>query len=148
MANASSMLTFCCSATTPLACSITIRGIERPLQLPGDVDLVPDAALLKDADGRRVRQRLADVHLLRRHLSRLGIEDVHGADDVGAEPERQGVHHVKAGAQGHGAEAGPPALGLAQTLVDDLLASALAVEAGPFLVLDLEQLGDPHALGR
>ena len=56
------------------------------------------------------------------------------------------VHRVEAGGERLGRESGPAAVDRGQVLVHDRLAGAVAVEAGAFLGLQLEQLQHAHGL--
>jgi hypothetical protein len=56
------------------------------------------------------------------------------------------VDGVEAGGERLGREAGPAVVGGGEVLVEDGLAGAVAVQAGAFLGLDLEELQDAHGV--
>src|ERR1019366_5545329 len=68
------------------------------------------AALVQQADGRHVGEGLADAYLRGGQGSRAGAEEVQRADDLLAQPHRQGLHGGEARLLGGGG--GPrPAVG-------------------------------------
>jgi hypothetical protein len=80
---------------------------------------------------------------------RRGPEQVHRPDDLAAQPHRDGVHPGVAHLLRGGGEPRPPLRGAASADIadDNGLAGAVAVQARPLIVLDLEQLHDPGLLG-
>ena len=70
-----------------------------------------------------------------------------GPDDLGAKAQRQGVDRPEARGLDGGVEDRPALPGLVRRHVDDGLSLAVAVEAGPLVVLQLEQLQQAEVLG-
>jgi hypothetical protein len=80
----------------------------------------------------------ADVGFVQQAL--VVPEQVEGADGLAAQAHGYGVHRPEAGLQGDGPEPGPASVVPGQVLVEHGFAGAVAVRAGAFLGLDLEQL--------
>jgi hypothetical protein len=72
-------------------------GIQCALELAGELDSLPDGALLKDSDRGCIGQRLSKVQLLGRQLDEIRVEDIHRPDRFGSQPKWKGVHHLEAG---------------------------------------------------
>ena len=79
-ANARSMSTASRSASTPLACSITMRLFSARFSLPVDDLGLRRGALLQDGDGREVGERLGRVDVCLQHVACVGVEHVERAD--------------------------------------------------------------------
>jgi hypothetical protein len=78
--------------------------------------------------------------------TRGGAEEVQGADDLLAQPHRQGLHGREPGVAGGGGEPGP-AVCLGGEIGDgDGPAGPEAVQAGSLVVLQLEQFQQPGRL--
>ena len=73
----------------------------------------------------------------------VGAEQVQRADDLLAQPHRQGLHGGEPGLPGGGREPRPAARRGSQVRRGDRPASPEAVQAGTLVVLDLEQLEQP-----
>jgi hypothetical protein len=83
-----------------------------------------------------------DVDLVDAALSR--VEEIQGADDPAVHTQGQRVHRTKPCFERFGCEPGPTAIDRGEVLVHDGFAAAVAVEAGTFLGLQLEQLEETH----
>ena len=82
-------------------------AVQRGLQLLIHGVAVAHAALVHQADGGHVSQRLADAYVRGVEGTRDGAEQVQRADDLVAQPHRQGLHGGQPGLLGGGGEPGP-----------------------------------------
>ncbi len=98
------------------------------------------AALVQQADGGYVGQGLADAYVRRGEGARADAEQVQRADDLLAQPHRQGLHGGEPGLPGGGSEPRPALRRGSQVRGGDGLARSEAVQAGTLVVLYLEQL--------
>ena len=73
----------------------------------------------------------------------IGAEQVQRADDLLAQPHRQGLHGGEPGLPGGGREPRPALRRGGQVRGGDGLAGPVAVQAGTLIVLQLEQLKQP-----
>jgi hypothetical protein len=103
------------------------------------------AALVQQADGGHVGQRLANVDAIRVEGAGTGAEKVERADDLVAQPHRQGLHGGEAGLSGNGGEPGPALLST-QVGGRHGVAGPEAVQAGSLVTLQLEHLKHPGGL--
>ena len=120
-------------------------AVQRGLQLLVEGIAVAHAALMQQADGGHVGQRLANLDAVCVEGTWGGAEKVERADDLVAQPHRQGLHGGEAGLSGGGGELGP-ALVSTQVGGCDGVPGAEAVQAGPLVALQLEQLKQPGGL--
>ncbi len=120
-------------------------AVQRGLQLLVEGIAAAHAALVQQADGGHVGQRLADVDAVGVEGAGGGAEEVERADDLVAQPHRQGLHGAEAGLPGGGGEPGPALVG-AQVGGCHGLAGPEAVQAGSLVALQLEQLEQPGGL--
>jgi hypothetical protein len=98
---------------------------------------------VQQADGGDVGESLADADGGEVEGARVGAEQVQGADDLLAQPHRQGLHGGEPGVAGGGGKPGPaPCLG-GEVGNGDGLAGPEAVQAGSLVALQLEQLEQP-----
>src|ERR1700722_52890 len=85
-------------------------AVQRRLQLRGQQVALPERAFLDQPDRGHLRHGLGYFHLAAGERLVAGPEQVQGADDVGADPQRDGAHHPKARtgrARGEDRPAGP-----------------------------------------
>ena len=134
------------SASLPLACSIDDPAVQRGLELLGDGFAAAHVAFVQQADGGHVGQRLADAQVRRVEAARCGAEQVQRADDLIPQPHRQRLHRREPGPGGGLGEPGPPRGRAGQVGSGDGPAGTEALQAGPFVVLQLEQLQQPGFL--
>ncbi len=109
---------------------------------------MPHAALLEDANGGNIGERLRQVYLMGLEWDGLCAEEVHRTDPLVAKVQGKRVHDGEACFERTGREPRPTRCSGVQTLVQDLLAAPVALEARPVLALDLEELHDVHPLRR
>jgi len=121
-------------------------AIQRGLQLLVQDVAVPHAALVQQADGGHVGQRLADPDAGRGQRARISAEQVQRADDLLAQPHRQGLHRGEPCLPRGGREPRPARRRRGQVRGLDRLAGPEAVQARTFVVLQLEQLEQPGRL--
>jgi hypothetical protein len=109
---------------------------------------VAHAALVQQADGGHVGQRLADADVRGGQGARIGAEQVQRADDLLPQPHRQGLHGGEPGLAGGRREPRPPRRRGSQVRGGDGPAGPEAVQARTLVVLYLEQLKQPGGLAR
>jgi hypothetical protein len=129
---------------------VAVRAsVEQVLPLLSEgVDVAAvNGALLEQPDGGHVRQGLPDADLAFVEGARAGVKEVQRADDLGTEAHGQGVYRGEADFGCGGGEPGPAVAGGPQVDDRDGLAGAEAVQAGPLVGLQLEQLQQPGAFG-
>ena len=107
-----------------------------------------ERALLEDGDRREVGEGLDEPDLVRAHHVVRPTEDVHRADDVVPEAQREGVDLADAGGDGAGSEVRPALVGSGKILLDDRLTGAVALDAGALGVLELQELQGLGVLAR
>jgi hypothetical protein len=115
-------------------------AVERDLQLASYDLVLADRPFLQDPDGGHVNQRPGRYRHRRVQAVGCGAEEVQRPDDLVAQPHRDGVYRGEAHLAGGSGEPWPSGCGGpgADVADDDGLPGAVAVQAGAFVVLDLE----------
>jgi hypothetical protein len=120
--------------------------LQGALQLLGEGLAVAHAAFVQQADGGDVGESLADADGGGVEGARGGPEQVQGADDLLPQPHRQGLHGGEPGVAGGCGEPWPVTRLGGEIGSGDGLAGPEAVQAGPLVALQLEQLEQPGGL--
>src|SRR5436190_1725913 len=105
-------------------------------------------AMLHDGQGGKVSEGPGDDDVRLGHRCPGDAEQVQGADGHITQPQRQGGRRGEAGLEGGRGKRRPAAGPGIQVLVPDALAGAERIQAGAFLLLELEQLQQAHRLAR
>jgi hypothetical protein len=122
-------------------------AVQRVLQLFGEGVTMADGALLQQADGGDVGQGLGDPAGAVVEGARVGVEEIQGADHVGAQAHGDGVHRREADLGGSDDETRPSAGG-GQVGHGHGPAGPETVHARALVGLQLEQLQQPGPLRR
>jgi hypothetical protein len=102
--------------------------------------------MLHDAEGGEVGEGPGDDDVRLLHRGLRDAEQVQGTDGDVTQPQRQGGRRLEAGLEGSGGKRRPAAGPGIKVLVPDALAGAEGIQAGAFLLLELEQLQQAHRL--
>ena len=102
--------------------------------------------MLHDAEGGEVGEGPGDDDVRLLHRGPGHAEQVQGAEGHLPQPQRQGGRRGEAGLAGGGGKRRPATGPGIQVLVPHALAGAERIQAGAFLLLELEQLQQPHRL--
>ncbi len=97
-------------------------------------------AVLEDGDGGHIGQGLGGFDVRPTHLAWLDLEQVERPDDRAPPAQGQRLDRTEAGGQRLGGEQGPTTGHLGQVMVHHRPAATVALQAGPFPGLQLEQL--------
>ncbi len=124
-------------------------AVQRGLQLRGDKLLLAYRSFLQYPDGGHIHQRPGRPSHLLVQAVRRAAEQVQGADDLIAQPHRDGMHPGKSHLERGRGEPWPPCGHVtgADIANDDGLPAVEAVHARAFIVLNLKQLRHPGLLG-
>ena len=93
-------------------------------------------------------KRLGRAHVVFVERTGVGPEQVERTDDRAPQSHRQCVRRLEAGVERDGRESGPAFTARSKVIVHDQAGVAVAVDARPFVGLQLEQLDDAHGLAR
>jgi hypothetical protein len=124
-----------------------MRLFRAPLQLGDEDAAVVDGALGQDPDRGHVGERRRHLEVGLRHGARVAAEQVHRADDLVPQPQRQGVHRVEVLLVGGQDEPRPAVLVVGQVRHGHRVPAGDTVHAGALVGLLLEQLQQPGVLG-
>src|SRR5450759_853868 len=121
-------------------------AVERGLQLLGQHRAAVRGALLQDADGGHIRQRLRQVLIGRGHRPGPVVEQVERADRLRPQPHWDRGDGAETGGAGRRDEQRPAGLVAREVAAGDGRAGPDAVQAGPLVVLQLEDPQQPALL--
>ncbi len=122
--------------------------------LEGSPELVANEAgllegsLLQDGNRGGVCDRLGGANVELIEATGGGSKKIESADDLVAEPYRQGVDGAVPPTHRERREVGPLAVYMGQVWVDHRLTASIAVKTRPFLRLNLEQLDHSELFSR